>query len=334
MSETPTLDQNPSFLFSAHCEVRVVRYERAVLSVPSLARGERLGEKDLLAGGEAPVDGKYTLEEHLQHLESRQAIRSDRPLLVLGFRNNLVNLRAPIIMKGQAFAVEGEEPGKSQRSYYGIGLREGRLVIDRALAEAGKPEDWPEFFCAGVPVLWDDLDDNALLGLMLGETADHSHLYDLPRGHHPRATPDTLAAWQRLHGVFVEHRHADRETIQGAMRRELAGFTPPLRRCDDYFHAILGACDDASLVCLFAHGRLEDLGRMLASRGCRRAVCVENSGSIMPTFLPRGLKGQAVPLVRAPNFRPRGRAALVIELTSADFDSLPLLKHLSTPTSI
>jgi hypothetical protein len=332
MSETLSLDGSPSFIYGAHCEIQVACYTRAMLSVPALDQGERLESKDLLASGKVSEGGKYTLEEHLGYLKAQDSMTPDRPLLVLGLRNNLVNLRTPIIRQGRVFAVEGEEPLRSQRPYYGIGYRNGQLVCDTALGGAGKPEDWSEFFCAGIPVLWDELDNESLLGLMLCEAADHSHVYDLPRGAHPAATEYTKQAWLQLHNVFNKHLYADQETAAGAMQDEVVRFVPSLRRCDNYFHAILGSRDDGTVVCLFAHGRLENLGRLMARHGCRRAICVENSGSIMPTFLPGGLAGEVIPLVHAPNFRPRGRTLLVIELASAAFDSFPLsAEHAPSP---
>jgi hypothetical protein len=104
----------------------------------------------------------------------------------------------------------------------------------------------------------------------------------------------------------------------------LADIHPPLARSHDYLHAVLGVAEDGALVAVFAHGRLEEVGRLAARHGCRRAVCLENSGSIMPTYLPDGLAGERIPLLRAPNFRPRGRAALVLELPGAGFEVLPL----------
>jgi hypothetical protein len=315
-----TRNFDPSLLISAHYEVHVRHYERAVLSVPALHEGAVFKAKDLLAVGEDSTDGKYTVNEHLQFLNSRDAIRSDRPLLVLGMRNNLVNLRAPVIWQGRAHAVDGEQPERSVRPYYGLGSRAGKLVMDCALGAGHKPQEWPEFFCAGVPVLWEGLDDESLFDLMLAEAADHSHIFELPRGHHPLATNETRAAWTRLHDVFVQQLYADQHTSSRAMRQALEQFEPPLRRCDSYLHAILGARQDGGLMCLFAHGRLENLGRIAERRGCRSGICIENSGSVMPTILPEGLSGEMIPLVRAPNFRPQGRVALVLELSDMRFE--------------
>ena len=314
---------NPCFLFGVHCELHVPDYAHAVLSVPALSQGVCLDEKDLLAQDSASTNGKATLDEHLAHLRRENMLRGDAPLLVLGLRNNLVNLRSPVIWRGRAHAVEGERPGDSLRPYYGIGIRDGRLTMGQALG--GSAERWPDFFCAGIPVLWDDVAGDALLDLILAEAADHSHVFDLPRGNHPDATPATRAAWARLHDAFRSSVHADLRTAVAAVQAAVTALDPPPRRCDNYLHAVLGAKDDGTLICIYASGRLEALGHAARNRGCRRAVCVENSGSIMPTFLPDGIEGERIPLLRAPNFRPHGRAVLVLELKTPAFGTFPMI---------
>jgi len=318
-----TADFDPSFLITVRYELELQRYRRAVLSVPALDEKAVIETKDLLFPGEVSADGKYSLDEHLQFLNRQGAIQPSRPLLVLGMRNNLVNLRSPVIQRGKAYAVAGENPERSVRPYFGLGNRNGRVVLACALGEGHGPEEWPDFYCAAVPVLWDQLSEDELFDLMLSEAADHSHLFDLPRGKHPLATDLTRHAWSRLHAVFERNLHADLKKVSDAMRQEVASFDPPLPRSEDYFHAVVGDRPDGTLFCLFGHGRLEDLGKRAQSRGCRRAVCVENSGSIMPTLLPHGVEGEAIPLLRAPNFRPRGRALMVFELHDARFGTVP-----------
>ncbi len=315
----------PSFQWGVHCEFHVHSYHRAILSGPALSGSVHLGEKDLLAQGVVAAQGKATLAEHLTLLKKQKIIRGDTPLLVLGIRNNLVNLRAPIISRGRTYAVEGECPEDSLRSYYGLGTRNGQLVAGLALG--GSRESWPDFFVAGIPVLWDDVDDETLLSLILVEAADHSHVFDLPRGNHPNATEATRRAWSQLHRAFRDSAHADLPTAVSTMRSALAVIDPPPSRCDRYLNAVLGIRHDGALVCIYAHGRLETLGRKAKALGCRRAVCVENSGSVMPTYLPSGLGGEQIPLLRAPNFRPRGRAVLVLELNNTVFESFPVYEH-------
>ncbi len=311
---------NTSFtVFTMRYELEVTDYEKVHLSIPALQYGEALNSKDLLSSGDVADDGKYSLEQHLQFLIKNQSIKPDKPLLVLGMRNSVVNLRCPVIVEGQVYAVTGENPEASVRPYYGIGLRNNRLVCERALGGQSTARDWQEFFCAGVPVLWDDLEPQALFQILLCEAADHSHIFNLPRGNHPDSTDFTRNAWQKLQNVFVEELHADAETAAQAMQQVLAQFQPPLSRADDYLHAILGIRPDGSLVAIFAQGRLEALGTIMKQHGCTRAICVENSGSVMPSYLPKGAEGDTIALLRAPNFRPRGRALLVIELSNTKF---------------
>ena len=394
--------QAPAFSFSAHYELVVPGYTNAALSVPAIQQGGECQAKDLLAVGEVSADGKFTEREHLEHLQAKGAIDTHQPLLVLGARNNLVNLRCPVVLDGQVHAVAGEDPLRSLRPYYGLGLKNQRFVCETVHADGFNefaPSDelssnipsphggglgcnavelsrhsgmdrrnpdcmeapiphrprslgsgdpcrndgdnlnsttlphggglgWgrsnSDFFCAGIPVLWDGIDGDELLDLILCEAADHSHVYDLPRGNNPKATDATRNAWASLHAVFIEKLYSDLPDAVNALRRVINDCNPPLQRCDDYFHAVYGVREDGALVCLFAQGRLEELGQIMKQRGWRRAVVLENSGSIMPSFLPKGVEGDSIPLVRAPNFRARGRAVVAMELEKAGFASQPI----------
>lgn len=320
-------DDGASFQVRTHCEIVVRDYQRALLSLPALDRNDETTGKDLLAVTPRRESGKYTLDEHLAALRAQNTISPDQPLLVVGLRNSLVNLRAPVIRGGRIYSLVDESPTRSARPYFGLGCEEGRLRIDCALAGAGGPEQWPEFFCAAPPVLWDDVGESELFERMLTEFADHSHLFALPRGGHPLASDASRALWSRLQAVFAANVHSDRVTAVAALRAVLTALEQPLPRAEDYFHAMLGERREGDLVFLFAHGRPEELGRQLRLRGCRRALCVENSGSIMPTFLPEGLNGEVIPLLRAPNFRPRGRALLVLVLADSRFATLPPLSQ-------
>ena len=311
---------NPSFLIAHHTEIRVADPHRVVLSIPALQQGDGpLEEKALLRAGPVSMAGKFTIKEHLRLLDARGQHDSRRPLLVLGLRNSLVNPRAPVIRQGKIHALRGERPDESARPYYGLGLRNGRIVLDRALGGTNPAESWPEFFCAAVPVLWDDLEGEALFDALLTEASDHSHVFHLPRGNHPEATDGTRRTWQRLHEVFLENLHADSAAAAMAMRAEVAAARPALRRADTYLHAVIGQTDPGELRCVFVNDRLESIGRAMAEGGCRRAVCVENSGSVGPTYFPDGSDGDAIPLLRAPNYRPKGRAILAIELEDSTF---------------
>jgi hypothetical protein len=314
-----------SLQWGVHCEFQIEGYKRAILSIPALSGGAQLSEKDLLSRREETTTGKATLAEHLALLSDQEIVQKATPLLILGVRNNLVNLRAPIVWKGRAYAVEGEHPQDSVRPYYGIGSRDGKLHIGQALGRS--PEIWSDFFIAGVPVLWDDVEDDDLLNLILVEAADHSHVFDLPRGNHPNATEATRKAWSTLHQAFNANIHSDLSTAVSAMRSALAAIDPPVLRCDNYLNAVVGLRDDGTVVCIYAHGGLETLGHRAKTLGCRRAVCVENSGSVMPTYLPTGIDGEWIPLLRAPNFRPHGRALLVLELNNNRFSSVSVFDH-------
>jgi hypothetical protein len=299
-------------------------YRRVALSAPALAEadGSQLRAKDLVSAGEVSTAGKYTLEEHLNRMGTAGSFPLASPLLALGLRNNLVNSRAIVLAGGRAVGAEGEDPRRSPRPYYGIGLRAGRFVAEAVLGRSGPSRQHPEPFWAGVPVLWDELSGDELFDRMLTEAADLSHLFDLPRGNHPRATDESRMAWLRLHDLFVANIYAEADAAARALKEALVGLPFPLRRAEAYLHSVLGVDEDGRLINVVAHGRLEEVGRMAAELGCRRAVCVENSGSVMPTFFPQGYPGTAIPLLRAPNFRPKGRVLLVVELENDGFEAL------------
>lgn len=312
----------PSFQIRTQMEIAVGRARRATLSIPAHDLGEtRLRSKDLVSSGPAETGGKFTLEEHLQGALERGRIFPRTPLLVLGLRNNLVNARAIVQTGRSILAVEEEDPHRSRRPYYGLLYSDSRFqMVERSQLDDLAADG--DFFCSGIPVLWDDLGSEELFERILVEAADHSHVFDLPRGNHPLATDATRAAWQALHDAFLSTLDAESVVAALAMQDALLALPEPLRRCDSYLHSLLGVDQQGNLVNIVAYGLLEDLGRLAAARGCRRAVCVENSGSVMPTFLPEGWPGLVIPLLRAPNFRPRGRVLLLIELADESFGGL------------
>ena len=308
-------------MIRSYLEMVVSGCLRAVVSAPAIEdSAAALRRKDLLSAGPVASAGKCRLEEHLDYLVGKRRLDPGRPLLAIGLRNNLVNPRALLLHEGEPFAVEGERPLESRRPYFGIGWRDGVFVAD-TVQGSREMSRWQTFF-SGVPVLWDDWNADEFLGHILTEASDHSHVYDLPRGNHPAATDHSRAAWAGLQEVFLENLHADFETASRAMHEAVRRSGYPLERCDSYLHSVLGVDSRGRLVNVVGHGRLEALGRAAAALDCRHAVCVENSGSVMPTWLPDGAQGEPLPLLRAPNFRPKGRALLVLELDSARFETL------------
>lgn len=318
-----TPDPSPSLWLRTRFDLAIDGIQRAVISAPAIVEGE-LASKDLLAVGNVASNGKYTLEEHCQRLVAQNSIPLEMPVLAIGLRNSIVNGRAVLAINGRSWGADGEDPSRSARPYFGLAWRDGHMTMERALGPRGWPLGVPDFFVAGMPVLWDNLDGDALWDALLTESADHSHLFSIHRGKHPQASDRSRAAWQQLHEVFLEHLYSEAEKASSAMRRAVDALPRHFRRrCTTYFHAVLGVDGDGRFVYIAAHGLLEELGQYAAAVGCRRAICVENSGSVMPTLFPRGVGGPAVPLLRAPNFRPKGRVLLFLGLANDAFDVLP-----------
>jgi hypothetical protein len=318
-----TVKNNISFLIRSKLELSIQEYKSAFLSLPFLEHGDgKFSTKDLLVKGEVSTEGKYTIDEHLASLSKRHDMLLNFPLLVIGLRNTLVNPRSILIKNGKAFGPDKEKPTESKRPYYGIGLKGGRFTIDCALGSNHKQEEWSEFFCSGIPVLWDDISGEDLLDLIMCEASDHSHVFDIPRGNNPLATDDSRAAWKKLQDVFLENITSPLEVAAKAMRDIKEELPISINRCETYLHSVLGIDGQGNLINVIANGKLEDIGQLAAKLGCRRAVCVENSGSITPTFYHNGYPGLGIPLLRGPNFRPKGRALLVIELANDAFATL------------
>ncbi|MGD8593670.1 MAG: hypothetical protein PVF82_12590, partial [Gammaproteobacteria bacterium] len=141
-------------------------------------------------------------------------------------------------------------------------------------------------------------------------------------GNNPLATDDSRAAWKKLQDVFLENITSPLEVAAKAMRDIKEELPISINRCETYLHSVLGIDGQGNLINVIANGKLEDIGQLAAKLGCRRAVCVENSGSITPTFYHNGYPGLGIPLLRGPNFRPKGRALLVIELANDAFATL------------
>ncbi len=318
------MPSSPSFRYRSRFELVLTASHRAVVSLPAmdLDPGD-LKSKALLPRGHVPDDGKFTLEQHLDWLSSHGRIDPGRPFLALGLRNTAVNARCIMVQGSEVVAADNEIPQESARPYLGLGLREGRWAAGTAFGDSR--ETW-DLFVSGVPVLWDGVTDETLYDLILVEAADHSHVFDLPRGNHPQATAETRRMWSDLHETFLAHRTSPHQSAAEAMRRAVARFN--LARSDNYLHSVLGVDDQGRLVNVVAHGRLEALGRMAADLGCRHAICVENSGSVMPTLVHRNDdQWRPTPLLRAPNHRPKGRALLVLELEDESFGVLEPARH-------
>jgi len=92
-------------------------------------------------------------------------------------------------------------------------------------------------------------------------------------------------------------------------------------REDGYTHNILGVDSDGKLYQLIDKGRLEDLGRSIGKMGAKRALCVDNGGSIVVQFFPKGIaaKEECRQMFCQTKHRPCGTAYLIIELEDASF---------------
>lgn len=268
-------------------------------------------------------------DEHYKRLPRRL----EPPLVVLGVRNVLANLRCIGysrdmcdyfgVSKGTVAHVLEEFPFPG-RPYHVLRYQNGRFAIDEFLPDGPVNSPQPqaaenEWLVSGTPVLWDCSRDE-LFERIITDSADHSHVWRLPRGNHPLASGSTNADWLALQEVFQGTLSASRETA--AMALNQVALDRRLDREDKYLHSVLGVSDDGALIVVIAHGRLEDVGRLASDLGARRAICVENSGSIALYYIRDSTSTPWQSLFSAPNLRMRGTAFLFLKLADKSFGVL------------
>jgi hypothetical protein len=249
-------------------------------------------------------------------------------MMLLSARNVLANLRCIAYLKGYtqkplAVSEENDIVLKS-RPYYVLGEKNGMPVLDKWDPNTWNSEkDFPfSWFISGVPVLWDDADEESLFRMIVCEAADHSHVWKLPRGSHPAATETTRNMWKSLQDIFVSTLALpENEAFSALNACATAG---SLEREHAYLHNLLGVDGEGNLCQLIAKGKLEDLGTQMKNLwGVKRALCVDNSGSVTVQFFSKGIgetiDGEYCQLAAAPNHRPQGTTYLVIELEDAVF---------------
>ncbi|KPA09658.1 hypothetical protein MHK_010138 [Candidatus Magnetomorum sp. HK-1] len=292
----------------------------------SLNQYKPVSKKNLL-GNTHTKESRKTPLEHLEKLAREKVINDfNAPLMVLSVRNVLANLRCIAYLKGYTDSPisvkEENDLLLESRPYHIFGKKNGKHVIDTLnLKKWDKEKDQYSWFISAVPVLWDDLNDDMIFRKIVTESADHSHVWSLPRGSHPEATDMTRSNWQSLQDIFIKSLVKNEEEAFN----ELNAYAKKnkLLREENYFHNILGLDSDGNLCQFIAKGKLENLGKQLKKQGVKRALCVDNSGSVTVQFFKKGLagalNGEYIQLIAAPNQRHRGTAYLVIELKDSKF---------------
>ncbi len=289
----------------------------------SLSRYTLLGKKEV-TGKSHTKTGRITPFEHLQRLVSERRIKDlEKPLMILSVRNVLSNLRCVAYIKGytkDGLARVAEENVHTERPYHILAEKNsGTLTIEEFDSKNGNKADF-FWFLSGVPVLWNEGNEKELLERIVTEAADHSHVWHIPRGNHPEATNKTRKQWQDLQDIFIETLPNTR--YEAFRKLQAYAKENKLKREDNILHNILGVDDSGKLYQLTANGRLEELGRQIKEQGAKKAICVDNSGSTVVQFYPKGVNGECKQLVAAPNYRAPGTAYLVIELRDDAFTFL------------
>ena len=284
-------------------------------------------KKDLLSTTPTPA-ARFTAREHYDLLRTKPKT----PFAVAGARNVLANLRcvgysaesaARLGMPPGSFAAVAEEHDQPGRPYHVLRRTQGRFVIDEftptgSLRDPQPGLDDTDWLFSGTPVLW-DCEPSELFERIVTDAADHSHVWRLPRGRSPEATDASRGQWKALQDVFVATLSASRSDAATELTR-LANQSA-LQREDSYLHSVWGVGAAGELIIVIAHGRLEEVGALVRSRGATRAICVENGGSCGFWIVDQDMDWS--PQVKAPNFRPGGTAYAFFELPTARFQALP-----------
>jgi hypothetical protein len=307
-----------SFKTSLLFEQLIDGYSNVILTLSQYHAPEK---KDLL-GKDHTLEARKTPTEHLSQLISKKRLPEKTPLLLISCRNVLSNFRCIAYIKDlmpEPLSVLCEIPGQSKRAYHVFGRKQDKLCIETwdPSKVSYKEFDW---FISGVPVLWDNIDQQDLYKKIVTEAADHSHVWVLPRGNHPEATEESRDLWQKIQNIFQDTIHESHENAYVAIENCIKNYN--MKRESNYLHNIIGLDNHGNICQIVENGKLEDLGQKLAKRSVKRALCVDNSGSITIQFYKKGFPGQACQLAAAPNHRPYGTAYLVVVLSDAGFGSL------------
>ncbi|MBK9502138.1 MAG: hypothetical protein IPO06_22725 [Leptospiraceae bacterium] len=276
-------------------------------------------QKKELSGSGHTKESRLTIEEHLEKLKTEGRLKSpSKPLLVLSVRNVMANLRCVAYIKGFTEEILGvAEEIPSERPYFVFGKKDSKYVMENVNPKTENLENW-DWFLSGVPVLWDNASELELFQNIVTEAADHSHVWKIYRGNHPEATETSRTTWEELQKIFVRTLSENRENSY----KELHNFSHQrnLERETKYLHNVIGVDESGSrLYQLVTVGKLEDIGQELKRLGATRAICVDNSGSSVVRFYPKGFAGDGIQEFAAPNHRSAGTAYLAVELGDSGF---------------
>jgi hypothetical protein len=306
---------------------------RTVLSVTSA----NLNALDVTQATGGPRPGRLPADAHCRQLLASGGIQPGLPTWLLSVRNFLSNLRV-IACVGSGTEPRGvatEAIAESRRPYHVLGSRRDAGGAKRLVVEEWDPRrdttttfDW---FLSGVPVVWDDESGDQLLRRLVPEASDVSHVWRIPRGKHPEATPETQATWTELNGLFDRLLTATRDEAADQLIK--AATDEKLAREDSYCHHLLGVDAQGRLCELIGTGTLEALGAELGARyGVSRAICVDNGGSIEVRHYPKGDAAESTQLAALPNHRPPGTAYLAVQARTNTFVLEPSLRPPGGPT--
>jgi hypothetical protein len=260
-----------------------------------------------------------------------------KSLLIWGTRNTFQNLGLPGWSTNHSPKLlrRPEEPWKSWTYQALCKIKnENRLSIEsvsfRGSLESNEPdsifrhnadsedEKNIEWAVTGQPLLWDG--EIPPLELLAACTYDLRHIWHL-QWEEWQKNPNDYTVHSTLMDVFMNNLHKPINERAEALSKIAARYGVPIS--DAYLHSSVGIRSNGDIVLLLQHGSLTELGNSHKALGSQRAILLDNGGSVGIAYWPKrawrksgwsGVKNNPTYFGNGSYFRPKGHAALVVEI--------------------
>jgi hypothetical protein len=185
-----------------------------------------------------------------------------------------------------------------------------------------------EWAVTGQPLLWDGYIPP--LALLAACTYDMRHIWHL-QWEDWQGNEKDYEIHTKLMNALIDHRRDSIEHRAEVLSGIAALHGLPIT--DAYLHSFIGVAGNGELILLMCNGSLTDLGYIHKSLGSRRAILLDNGGSVGVAYWSKynwanrggwlNIKDKPMYIGNGSYFRPKGHAALVAELKN-DIIEAPL----------
>ena len=265
-----------------------------------------------------PAEYKIPYAEHAEPLLTE----GHRSFLLIGARNLQQNLLMPAFHADcePKLLCRFDEPWGTETYSALVRFRDGTLALEQVRFRAGAhPDDadsveipsggsWRqedvEFAVVGQPLVWDD--KLTSISRLAALCYDLRHVWRLRWESHLTCQRDAeihqelMSALMRTLPIPLGERAGILEEIAGRHNLKLE---------DAFYHSSLGIDQQGNLILVAMHGSLPDVGRTLLENGVRRALMMDQGGSVGYFLWSSGTEGSAC-LATGSYFRPRAHAVL------------------------